>query len=142
MPPKDLKPLLLLFLLSIFLWACNNEEECCLPSPQIADEEWLSVSIKRDREVNFAPQEVLLTFDSDTTFSLQLDVNRCGGNMNLDLETGRFEASTISCTYACCDSPYSEFLVDFLAEADAYELRTQELIILKGDNRAVFKIKD
>ena len=137
---KYLKTTAPLILLSTLFWTCNNDD-CCLLSPQIEDEEWLSVSIKRDRELYFAPDDMLLKFETDSTFTLLLNVNRCSGNMQLDLETGTFQTDAASCTYICCDSEYALALNRFIREADRFEMISKELILYRDLDEARFTLK-
>ncbi|MEO0341235.1 MAG: hypothetical protein AAF242_18735 [Bacteroidota bacterium] len=131
----------LILFLSLTFFNCSNDEDCCLLSPQIADEEWLSVSIKRDRELYFAPDDIRLSFDTDSTFTLLLDVNRCNGSMQLDLETGVFNTVAASCTYMCCDSEYALALDRFIREADRFEFISKELILYRDLDEARFELK-
>ncbi|MEO0341236.1 MAG: hypothetical protein AAF242_18740 [Bacteroidota bacterium] len=134
------------FLLAILsftlLLACDNEKECCTTFPDLIGPEWLSVNIKEGGNTTVAPHEAILTFGPENTYGLQLDVNLCGGDINLQQRTLQIDFLNALCTEACCDSDYAVRLREFLIEADSYELSTQDLIIVKGSDQARFTIKN
>ncbi len=130
-----------LVLLSLLILGCAQEDDCCFLSPTIADEEWSSISIKRDRETWVAPHDLCLAFDTDSTYTLLLDVNRCSGQMQLDLNSGTIEILNTSCTFACCDSEYSVALFQFLMEVDRFEILSKNLILYSALDEARFELK-
>ncbi len=132
-------PLTLFLVLS--LWSCKNKDDCCVLFPDLIGQEWLSVSIQEGQNIDNAPHDLLLTFSSDSAYSLQLDVNDCGGDLVLDQRIGNIQFISTLCTEACCDSDYAMHLKSFLSEVDRYELTIQELTLFKGNHQARFKIK-
>lgn len=69
---------------------------------------------------------VLLTFNSDGSYHLKLDVNSCMGSYEMG-EGDSISISTPGCTKMCCDSPFSVKLAGTLSKVATYSIEDNTL---------------
>lgn len=73
----------------------------------------------------------VLEFPARNQFSLQLDVNTCGGEADFRINSG-IRLDGVYCTEACCDSEFAAQLLQMLPKVKQYAWNEEQLI-LKGD---------
>lgn len=89
--------------------------------------------------VRVSPVTYQLTFINDTTFILNLDINRMVGKYAATQEGG-FLVSEIKQTNSCCDSEYALQMAEIVQGAKAYQ-STTEGISLQGYGEVFLKKK-
>lgn len=90
-------------------------------------------------EPRVSPVTYQLTFINDTTFILNLDINRMVGKYAATQEGG-FLVSEIKQTNSCCDSEYALQMAEIVQGAKAYQ-STTEGISLQGSGEVFLKKK-
>jgi hypothetical protein len=78
-----------------------------------------------------------LEFTSDTTFSLNLDVNICWGTYEI-FQNGKIEFKNIACTYVGGDSEFAELLRSQISKLTDYSVKG-DILTLKGDGEIKMK---
>ena len=68
----------------------------------------------------------VIQFHKNGNYTLELDLNSCIGNFNIDSGSG-IELSATGCTYVCCDSEFSEKIASTLSQVKSYELDKNKL---------------
>lgn len=93
------------------LWSCKKDN----PITDITSGDWVVVNLKKQMSNTYskAPNRYLLKFTTDTTYSLKLDVNICGGNYEIT-NPGSIKFSSMACTEICCDSDFASDLMQLL----------------------------
>lgn len=64
---------------------------------------------------------ILLTFNKDGTYNLELDINSCGGSFEIS-NKNQISIESPSCTEVCCDSQFSNKLANTLSEVTSYSI--------------------
>lgn len=64
---------------------------------------------------------VLITFEQNETYQLNLDVNSCSGGFIL-ADDGNIEISIPGCTKMCCDSDFSNKVAQMLPQVTTYSI--------------------
>lgn len=113
-----------LFVIFIFsLIACDSDNEIDI------DNEWIASSIKLENGDFMTPtSNYNFVLENNNQFSLQLDINRCGGNVYFKTKTVEFK-NEIGCTEACCDSEFAIALVTNLSKSKNWEIISNQLIL-------------
>lgn len=116
---KKLK-LLFVFLLIPFL-SCKNDEiemdNSIYNTWEITD--FISVESRlyaKDKDYN-----PLIEILKDGSFNLELDVNHCCGNFEIN-SNQKIKFSGAGCTKICCDSEFSLKFIQMLSQVEGYEL--------------------
>ncbi|MEM1325531.1 MAG: hypothetical protein AAGI23_06230 [Bacteroidota bacterium] len=124
-------------LLSLLFLGWNCQKECCEDLIQ-SDRAWIVDYIETDDGRTDAPHDVTFRFESDSTFSLKLDLNSCGGSYTINESQQTWEAKNVFCTLACCDSDFSEQAAFLIGHADQIEVNGKRFILSRGEERVVF----
>lgn len=110
-----------LLFLFIFM-ACSDDEDCSCEEGIYGKWEathFMSMeSVSYPKESEYNPT---VAFLSNGSVELQLDVNGCFGDFEVAGEN-TIQISEMACTEACCDSPFSEKLVEMLSQVGSYEI--------------------
>jgi len=116
-----MKPKMLSLLISLFvLISCDKNDEGNAALYQT----WEAKDFMSLESVAYPKAEgkkILLTFDKSGSFSLRLDINGCGGNFTVG-ENNRLEMTSPICTEICCDSKFSEKLVQTIPKVTSYNI--------------------
>ncbi len=95
-----------------------------------------SWKLQRIEKAGKEPQQpdhpTFLQFTSDSTFAMDLKVNRCQGGLAYP-EGQEIRFKDPICTEMCCDTDLQKNLVRLLAELDRYTIE-EERLMLKGDS--------
>ena len=116
----------LLFL--IFLFSCKKNEEGKVVPEDICHS-WEIVDFMSVESVYYAkdPQKtILITFTTDNSYELKLDVNSCSGNFTINSDN-EIEITGPGCTEICCDSDFSEKIVIMLPQVESYTFEGETL---------------
>jgi len=121
--------LFIVLVVSILLQACNDDECDC--KGQIVGkwkvDGFMSIeSVSYSKDNSYSP---FITFNSDGTYDVELDVNACSGDY-LTGSNDSLSISDIACTEICCDSYFSEKFVDMLSQVSAYNISDDELWLI------------
>lgn len=73
---------------------------------------------------------ILLTFNKDGTYSLELNIISCGGSFEISNKK-QISIESPVCTEACCDSPFSNKLAITLSKVTTYTDCTFILVQLR-----------
>ena len=134
---KQRKYLILIFtiLVGLIMWSCKKEDS----NIDIESNNWEIVKIKNQGESTYtnATESYILVFVNDTTYTLKLDVNNCGGQYKI-VQNGKISFNTMACTEICCDSEFAENLVLLLSKMTEYYGKGNELI-LEGQGEIILK---
>lgn len=130
--------LLALALISITIVSCREENI----DVDLQANEWKVVKMKKagDDSYDRPDEDYILTFASDTSLTLTLDINECSSTYNIP-ENGIIEVEEgISCTNVCCDSEFAETMTFFLSQAVSYYGKGKRLFFECEDGtEVVFK---
>ncbi|MEM1120393.1 MAG: META domain-containing protein [Bacteroidota bacterium] len=127
---------IILFALLILI-SCGDEDEECMTSTDLISTVWVAqFTVLNGQQVD-APNDVTLTFANEISFGLDLEINSCGGTV--DLNGNSVNITEIFCTEACCDSDFSNDLVFFLSTATEIKVDCDGLTFSDGDNLAHFE---
>ena len=118
----------ILIIISLFLLifiSCEKEDI----NIDIMSNSWELVKMKKQGENSYikANETYILKFTSDTTYTLNLDVNNCGGHYEI-LNSGNIDISAMGCTEICCDSEFSVDLSLLFPKMAEYYGSSDELI--------------
>ncbi len=80
-----------------------------------------------------ATTDVFIELKNNKTFSIEREINACGGTFSIDKEEFTFGPS-VSCTEACCDSDFSKTLTGLLDSVQAYHFTGNQLNFSGPDN--------
>ncbi|MDP2187080.1 MAG: META domain-containing protein [Sphingobacteriaceae bacterium] len=113
---------------------CTLLSACFPDRKEIRDNTWIAVSLKAsDNDSTWNPGAAYeLTFPEKRGFSIQLDVNTCGGKVVFNPNNIIF-FNDIFCTEACCDSPFATELLRLLAKVNRYQFNENQMV-LTGNN--------
>ena len=105
----------------------------------ITSNKWEVVKIKKQEESTYinAKESYILEFINDKTFTLNLDVNNCGGHFEI-VNNKNIIISELACTDACCDSDFAGNLVQLLLKMTEYYEKENELIF-EGKGEIILK---
>jgi len=113
-------PILTAIFLLMILISCNKEKD----ANSILFATWEAKSFMSLESVAYPKNEnklILLTFKSDGTYSLKLDINNCGGNFTSG-KSNQLEIEPPACTEACCDSKFSEKLASTISRVTSFDV--------------------
>lgn len=69
----------------------------------------------------YKDNKLIVTFNEDQTYYLTLDVNDCGGAIQI-INGHQIQLKQSGCTYVCCDSDFSQKLVEMLPQATSFKI--------------------
>jgi len=118
-------PILTILTLLFVLISCNKEKEV----NSILFATWEAKNFMSVESVAYPKNEnkpILLTFRSDGTYSLKLDINSCGGNFTFG-KNNQIEIEPSACTEACCDSKFSEKLASTISRVTSFDMEGKNL---------------
>lgn len=105
----------------------------CEKEQQVADEDlcqtWEAITFISVESVVYPKHEnspVLLTFNKDGTYNLELDINSCGGSFEIS-NKNQISIESPVCTETCCDSPFSIKLANTLSKVTTYSIEDHTL---------------
>jgi len=110
-----------IFILLLVVCACRKDGASDTRSIYDSWEAKSFMSIESVAYPKAENKKILLTFDRSGVFSLKLDINGCGGNFTLGQNSQLGMTSPI-CTEICCDSKFSEKLVQTLSKVTSYTI--------------------
>ncbi|HCS21473.1 MAG TPA: hypothetical protein DIW47_13095 [Bacteroidetes bacterium] len=117
---------------SIFLLACLGHWSCKKKDIDIdiTTQRWQVERIKKPGRTfnDNAKGTYILEFVNDTSFTLSLDVNSCGGNYSIP-DKGKISFASIACTEVCCDLEVAEYLPELLKYTTDYYVKDNFLIL-------------
>ena len=137
MKQKKFPILIIVAIFGLMLFSCVKEDIYV----DITLNKWKVEKIKKQGEMVFIKtnESYILEFINDTIYTINLDVNHCGGKYKI-ITSGTMEIEDTYCTEICCDSDFAEDLVQLLSKTAKYFGKGNELIF-EGDGEIVF-IKD
>ena len=100
---------------------------------------WNVTQVKKstDPAPRLANGNYIVRFYQDKTYSLQLDVNSCGGTYNIDAPM-KLRLSPLACTNMCCDSDIGNVIAEVLPSVSSYSFNGSRLT-LKGNGSLILK---
>lgn len=116
MHQKKYPILIILLLTGMALGSCKKDNSIKdNPITDITSGDWVVVKSKKQESHTYskAPNRYILKFLTDTTYSLKLDVNICGGNYEIT-NPGNIKIKSMACTEICCDSDFASDLMQLL----------------------------
>ncbi|MEM1320814.1 MAG: hypothetical protein AAGG75_11195 [Bacteroidota bacterium] len=123
----------LLFLLS-FSIGCDKDDDdsvgCSIT--QLENTSW-RVTLYEENDSFAEPPGTYVLEVNSTSFTLSLDVNNCGGNLQICDDDQLINFTEAGCTEACCDSDFAESMVDFLVnDVITFEVDNDQLKLLSS----------
>lgn len=124
---------LVIFCLALAISSCASEREGLSGDWVAEDLSAGSLGCSEDLEGDY-----VLNLDAgSSSYSLELDINGCGGSIE-EAREGEIEFKSPACTEACCDSEGALCLLEALLRVDAYELSSRNLILFGNDVQIIF----
>ncbi|AXG71812.1 META domain protein [Kordia sp. SMS9] len=122
-------------LLSIIVLALIS---CDASTKEFVGSSWKVVELKNSGTTVKVTDAIILKVNSDTEFSLKLDVNNCFGTYSI---TGKsnIKLQGLACTEMCCDSEFSKAVVAALYKVSTIKLTKDEAILSSDDVKITFK---
>jgi hypothetical protein len=117
-----------LFFFCLLLISCSAEKNAAVPELYQSWEVKDFISVESIAYIKNPNTIILLTFQKNGSYSLALDVNHCGGSFS----SGGNNSVTISnpvCTEICCDSKFSEKLVQMLPQVTSFSFEENKLYL-------------
>ncbi len=135
MRQKKHQILIFAIIVGLILVSCKKEDI----NINITSNKWEVLKIKKQGESTYlkAEESYILEFTSDTTYTLNLDVNSCFGIYNI-INSGNINIEPMGCTEICCDSDFAENLSLILSNMDEYYGKGKELIF-EGEGKIILK---
>ena len=120
-----------ILLTCLTLWTCEKKDI----DIDITSCKWEVISSKKSGQIfSDKPKDsYILEFNSDTTYSLSLDINNCDGQYEIS-DKGKINFTTVVCTLICCDSEFAENLPPLLHNITDYFIRG-DILTLTGDGQ-------
>jgi len=129
--------LLLLFLsiIGVTMMSCAKKDIYV----DLTANSWKVVKMKKPGESSYkkAEKSYMLTFTSEQTYTLELDVNNCFGDYNVT-SNGNIDLGQGGCTEICCDSDFGVDILKLLPKMAKYYGKGDELI-LEGEGKIILK---
>ncbi len=124
---------ILLTTLILFLSVCTKQQQ----THSLIDTEWEVWSITAPDRIFIlkSPTPYPVKFLKDSTFTIGLDVNTCGGTYSLDNEN-YIHINTIYCTEMCCDSVFADTLINIFRDIHSYKIVGDNLELI-AQNRII-----
>jgi heat shock protein HslJ len=115
-------------ILSVFFLSnsCKNDHDS---DPEQFYSTWEAKSFMSIESVAYPKNEnkpILLTFKSDGSYELKLDINRGWGTFTLNVDN-QIKFGVAAITEACCDSKFSEKLVMMISMVTTYSIEGNTL---------------
>lgn len=113
--------LAIISLIALVLFSCDKSEN------HIADDmynTWEVIDFMSIESVSYAKNSdvpILITFEQNEIYQLNLDVNSCSGSFVL-ADDGNIEISVPGCTKMCCDSDFSNKVTTMLPQVTSYTI--------------------
>jgi len=107
----------------------------------LTSNDWEVVKIKKDGDSGYtkARESYILSFTSENTYAINLDVNNCFGDYDITSD-GNIDFGLMGCTEVCCDSEFAQNLSLLFPKMTKYYGKGDELI-LEGEGKIVLKKK-
>jgi heat shock protein HslJ len=119
-----MKQFLFFCLLAAIVTACQKSDIELLPG------EWRITRIRPSGELSQkARADYTLRFRIDGVYSLNLDVNNCGGPFLSD-GIDRLDFGGVACTEICCDSPFAERMTGILNSVSNFRINGRTLTMI------------
>ena len=130
-----MKTFKIIFPLLVLLLSCEKEDI----NIDIKSNKWVVLKMKSQGEFTFteAGENYVLEFESDTTYTLRLDVNTCFGYYEI-INNGNIKIGLMGCTEVCCDSDFAEDLSQLFPKMTEYYGKGNNLIF-EGEGEIVFE---
>lgn len=126
---------LFFLVLVLFFISCNNETLF----NDLQDTEWLLKKIEIGSDTHKPQKDHILKFTSDSTYTLQLSVNTCGFDYSNGIEGSIDFGEWIACTKICCDSDFSEMMIDMLSKVEKYRFVGKTMIFDSKESQLIFE---
>ena len=85
--------------------------------------------------------KVNITFNTNLTYGLELELNVCGGVFTTS-ENDSISLSDLFCTQMCCDSKFSDKLLTMLPEIKTHEIDGLQLILYSDNGYIMSKLHE
>lgn len=120
-------------LFGVLISSCQTEDEI-----DVTLNQWKVEKIKKEgnSEFTFTEADYILDFLTKTTFSINLDVNNCGGSYEVKSE-GEIQFTALGCTEACCDTEIAQDISIMLENMTTYAAQGNNKLILEGKGQMV-----
>lgn len=118
------------------LWSCEKEEI----ETDITSNNWKVLKIKNQEDSIYTESlnSYILDFNSDTTFTINLDVNTCFSQYEI-IKGENIEIKAVSCTEVCCDSEFANNLMLLLLNMTNFNTEGDELIF-EGNGEIILEV--
>lgn len=130
-----------IYIIAVFILSSCEKEDINYDI-NIKENEWVvsKIKTKEDLVLRTTSSTYILKFIDDIQYTINLDVNSCGGNYT-NFGNGSIKIEPAGCTEICCDSEYAEDLIQILSTITKYYGKGNELI-LEGDGKIILFKKD
>ena len=124
MRQQKLKILFLAFGIGLLATACTKKEV----DIDLSSREWKVEKIRKSGKLIYTNTDstYVLTFNSNESYSLDLDVNSCIGLYEIR-QKGNIAFQAMACTEICCDTEFAADLAGLFPEMTGYYVRDNRL---------------
>ncbi|MFY9153450.1 MAG: META domain-containing protein [Prolixibacteraceae bacterium] len=112
--------------LLFFLISCYKDHDSEVDSIFHTWEAKNFISIESVAYPKFEGHQILITFNPNGTYQLQLDVNQCLGTYQSGFNS-QIGIGSAGCTKICCDSEFSIKLVEMLPKVGSFKINGKTL---------------
>lgn len=123
---KSQGKILVLISMFIILISCHKDHDSTNDSIFQTWEAKSFMSLESVAYPKIEGNRVLITFNQDGTYKLDLDVNHCLGSFTTGFNS-QIEIGSAGCTKMCCDSEFSIKLVEMLPEITSFKIEGNSL---------------
>jgi heat shock protein HslJ len=127
------------FWIGIFLLILTSCEESNVDKDiDLTANNWKVTKIRMNGELNYisAIEDYIFEFTTDTTYTFNLDMNRCGGSYKV-LSAGSIELNGPYCTMVCCDSDFALMLLQTMHKITTF-YGIDNKLVFKGQGEIIF----
>ena len=132
---KFIKLYIVLAVMACFAFQCEKDETILSNAWRVAELHYTA------QDTTLIPEaEYILIFNPDKTYSINLDINNCGGDFKI---TGKdnIKIRGGACTEACCDSELALEIFEKIMASEKYFVSGNNLD-LSGDGFRIGLIRD
>jgi len=118
--------------MSFLITGCSTSQK-----QDFLDSSWVVTKLVINNQDVPKTNDVVLKIINETTFSIKLDANTCGGNMTITKNKISI-AKGIRCTRMCCDSKFSLAVIKALEMVDSYTFKDQNFTLIGLNNTRIY----
>ncbi len=138
MKPGTSKILLLILCFGLLVSSCEKKDI----DIDLTANAWKVIKIRSSGQQTYVNTDssYIFRFWDEENFSLNLDVNTCGGKYKIP-HKGSIDFQELACTEICCDSDFAQDMAGLLPHLTDYYFRNNKLYF-EGDGEIILQKQD